>query len=248
MSLNISLELYFICKAILFGVLLRFIYDLFRISRRVFRRNAAIVAVEDTVYWIMAGLSVFVLMYDFNGGSIRIHAFIIVALGMLLYGVSLSPFIVKYISLILLKIKFVIAKLLKKVVKKVKIKRKSALEKKAKKREKLKKKKKDKDAKKMSKRAAARRKKSNKMSVFLIGFLMMIFCGVMVIQISDMREEQHKLKIQEEHLKAELKQQEDRTDELQEQKVYVQTKQYVEEKAKEFGYVYPDEIILKPEK
>lgn len=125
MSLYISLELYFICKSLLFGVFLRFIYDLFRISRRVFKRNAFIVAVEDTIYWIMAALSVFVLMYDFNGGSMRFHAFIIVALGMLLYGVSLSPFIVKYISLILLKIKLVTSKLLKKFRKKVKIKKKS---------------------------------------------------------------------------------------------------------------------------
>lgn len=100
----------------------------------------------------------------------------------------------------------------------------------------------------MSRRTAERRKKSNKMSVFLIGFIMMIFCGIMVIQISDMKEEQHQLKLKEEQLEVQLAKQQQRTEELEEQKVYVKTKKYVEEKAKEFGYVYPDEIILKPEK
>lgn len=125
MSLSISVELYLICKAVLLGVFLRFIYDLFRISRRVFRRNAVVVGIEDTIYWVAVGICVFILMYDFNGGSMRIHAFLFVALGMLLYGVSLSAFIVKYISLLLLKIKLITLKLLKKLLKKVKIKKKS---------------------------------------------------------------------------------------------------------------------------
>lgn len=100
----------------------------------------------------------------------------------------------------------------------------------------------------MSRRSTVRRKKSNKMSMFLIAFIMMVLCGIMVIQISDMKVEQHELKIQEANLKLQLAQEQQRTDDLQEEKVYVQTKKYVEEKAKEFGYVYPDEIILKPEK
>lgn len=100
----------------------------------------------------------------------------------------------------------------------------------------------------MSRRSEAKRKKSNKMSIFLIGFIMMVLCGIMVIQISDMKEKQHELKLQESALKTQLAQQQKRTDDLEEEKVYVQTKKYVEEKAKEFGYVYPDEIILKPEK
>lgn len=100
----------------------------------------------------------------------------------------------------------------------------------------------------MSRRTAVKRKKSNKFSIFLIGFVMMVLCGIMVIQISDMKVKQHELKAQESNLKSQLAQEQQRTDDLQEQKVYVQTKQYVEEKAKEFGYVYPDEIIFKPEK
>ena len=38
-----------------------------------------------------------------------------------------------------------------------------------------------------------------------------------------------------------------RLEALEEEKVYIQTQKYIEEKAKSIGYVYPDEIILTPE-
>lgn len=100
----------------------------------------------------------------------------------------------------------------------------------------------------MSRRSEVRRKKSNKMSIFLIGFVIMLLCGIMVIQMSEMKVRQHELKAQESDLKSQLAKEQQRTADLHEEKVYVQTKKYVEEKAKELGYVYPDEIIFKPEK
>ena len=36
-------------------------------------------------------------------------------------------------------------------------------------------------------------------------------------------------------------------EELEERRVYVQTKKYVEEIAKKIGFVYPDEIVYKPQ-
>ena len=50
-------------------------------------------------------------------------------------------------------------------------------------------------------------------------------------------------------LEQELQQEQDRAQELEENRLYVQTKQYIEEVAKEkLGLVNPDEIILKPNK
>lgn len=46
---------------------------------------------------------------------------------------------------------------------------------------------------------------------------------------------------------AQKTEEEQRTKELEERKIYVQTKQYIEEVAKEkLGLVMPDEILLKP--
>ena len=47
---------------------------------------------------------------------------------------------------------------------------------------------------------------------------------------------------------AQLDQEKERAEDLEEYKVYVKTKQYAEEVAKErLGLVNPDEILLKPE-
>lgn len=51
---------------------------------------------------------------------------------------------------------------------------------------------------------------------------------------------------QEEELLAQIAEEEDRTEEIEELKKYVQTKKYVEEIAKErLGLVYEDEILFK---
>lgn len=121
MSLNISVELYLLCKAIVSGVKLGVLYDFIRICRRLFRRNAVFVGIEDIVFWSASGVYVFYIMYQFNGGSMRLNAIVFIALGMLLYEVSLSRMIVKYFSLFLLKIKNIILRLLKNVIKRIKI-------------------------------------------------------------------------------------------------------------------------------
>lgn len=55
--------------------------------------------------------------------------------------------------------------------------------------------------------------------------------------------------VKEENLNALVKEEEERTERLQEYKIYVQTKQFAEEIAKErLGLVKPDEILLKPSK
>ena len=121
MSLNISVELYLICSAVVSGVKMSVLYDGLRISRRIFRRNVIVVGIEDILFWCVSGVYIFCMMYDFNGGSMRFSAFIFVALGILLYEVSISPIIVKCFSLILLKFKNIIVRLLKKFIKKIKI-------------------------------------------------------------------------------------------------------------------------------
>lgn len=100
----------------------------------------------------------------------------------------------------------------------------------------------------MRKNASARkRRKSNKLSMFLVGFVMFIFCGIMVVQIIDAKEQKVALEKQEQVLNKKLSEEKQRTEELKERKIYVQTKQYIEEAAGKLGYIYPDQVILKPE-
>ncbi len=52
-----------------------------------------------------------------------------------------------------------------------------------------------------------------------------------------------------ESIQSKIEEQDKRTEELDEYKVHVKTKQFAEEVAKEkFGLIYPNELVLKPEK
>ena len=52
--------------------------------------------------------------------------------------------------------------------------------------------------------------------------------------------------MREENLRAQVEEEKKRAEDLEEERVYVQTKQYIEKVAKEkLGLVNPDEIILK---
>ncbi len=119
MSEGIYAELYIICKAVLLGAGLRAVYDVLRIIRRVFKKNNIVVGVEDLLFWALSGVMIFLMAYDFNGGSVSGYFYCFVFLGMMLYHVSVSNVFVKYNSLILLKMKFFVLKLLKKIHDKV---------------------------------------------------------------------------------------------------------------------------------
>lgn len=83
---------------------------------------------------------------------------------------------------------------------------------------------------------------------FMISVIVICFGAIMYVQIKDSQDELTTLKRQEQRLEAQYEKEQKRSDSLEERKVYVQTKKYVEEVAKQIGYVYPDEIIYKPQK
>ena len=75
---------------------------------------------------------------------------------------------------------------------------------------------------------------------------MLVFTGVIAVQIKDLKSTDKTKDIELAAKEEEYEKESERTSELEEQRVYVQTKKYVEEEAKKIGFVYPDEIILKP--
>lgn len=66
------------------------------------------------------------------------------------------------------------------------------------------------------------------------------------IRSQDLREKEQTYLMREDTLQKEIANEEQRTEDLNEKKVYVKTKQYIEEVARDkLGLVNPDEIILK---
>lgn len=92
-----------------------------------------------------------------------------------------------------------------------------------------------------------RKRKKGKLVTFGISLIVLFFVAVMCMQIRDSKAELKSLQRQETKLTAQLEDEKKEAEELEERRVYVQTKKYVEEVAKQIGFVYPDEIIYKPQ-
>ena len=87
-------EVSFFLASFLWGALLFFVYDQFVILRKVIPHPKFIIAVEDLIFWITAGILIFRMMYQMNDGVIRYYAIISVILGMKLYQVTIGKLFV----------------------------------------------------------------------------------------------------------------------------------------------------------
>lgn len=96
-----------------------------------------------------------------------------------------------------------------------------------------------------------RRKRKDRMGnrMALIGITLVVASLAVVVNLksTSMKKKDLEYQIREEALLKQVEQEEARANELEEYRVYVQTKQYIEEVAKQkLGLVKPDEILLKP--
>lgn len=70
---------------------------------------------------------------------------------------------------------------------------------------------------------------------------------VVNLKSASMKRRELEYQVKEEVLQKQVEREKSRANELEEYRVYVQTKQYIEEVAKQkLGLVKPDEILLKP--
>lgn len=146
MNEAITVELQFFLISILWGVLIILTYDILRILRRLIPHNAIVLAIEDIIFWVLASLFIFAMIYTMNNGTIRGFSVMGMGIGMTLYHFIFSELFVKWMTkafLLLLRpicilisrikrvLKFVVSKLkkvfsklyfqLKKTVKSVRI-------------------------------------------------------------------------------------------------------------------------------
>ena len=95
------------------GIFIGVLFDFFRILRKSFKTVNWLTSIEDILFWILTGLSIIYCMYNFSDGSLRFFMFLGLGLGLLLYMLTLSNFIVKTV----VKFIFIIKKFLSIIVK-----------------------------------------------------------------------------------------------------------------------------------
>lgn len=101
----------FFLLSLLTGIVLLFLYDFFRILRLLVPHKKWLVFWEDYLFWLLAGVGVFVMIYQVNNGTIRGFSLLAILLGMLLYHYGPSMYWVRLVTFLPLQL----IRLLKKI-------------------------------------------------------------------------------------------------------------------------------------
>lgn len=85
------------------------------------------------------------------------------------------------------------------------------------------------------------------MAIIAVTAVVLIFALVLGVRINSLKAKEQQYIEKEQAILARVAEEEERAKTLEEYRVYIQTKQYVEKVAKEkLGLVNPDEILLRP--
>ena len=86
---------------VLFGILFAASYDILRAVRRALPHALLVIQLEDILFWLGVGAASYWLMFSSNYGEIRGFCLLGLALGALLYGCTLGPFVLRGLSALL---------------------------------------------------------------------------------------------------------------------------------------------------
>ena len=90
--------------AFLSGAVITSVYDLLRIFRRVISHGNFWIGVEDLIFWMWTAVWTFSVLYRENDGNLRMYTMLFMAVGMILYHVTISEPAVEVLGKILKRI------------------------------------------------------------------------------------------------------------------------------------------------
>lgn len=79
------LQLYNFFIFIILGIIISFIFDIFRILRKKFKTSNFITYIEDILFWVISGFLIISAIFKFNDGELRSYLFIGIFLGIIIY-------------------------------------------------------------------------------------------------------------------------------------------------------------------
>ena len=80
---------------IITGMLLGIIFDIFRILRRSFKTSDIITNIQDILFGLITGVIILSSVFLFNNGELRLHLFIGIGFGILIYMLLISNYFIK---------------------------------------------------------------------------------------------------------------------------------------------------------
>ena len=88
-------QLYIFAIFIFNGLLIGLLFDIFRITRKIFKVPDFITYIEDILFWILTGLLLLYSIFKFNNGELRAFIFIGATIGVSFYIVIFSKIFIK---------------------------------------------------------------------------------------------------------------------------------------------------------
>lgn len=92
---SISTQFNLLLFSLLAGVLTGVLFDLYRVFRGLENPNVVLTFIEDTMFWILTGIIVFIFLLRTNHAYMREYVYVTIALGIILYMVTLSRHFIK---------------------------------------------------------------------------------------------------------------------------------------------------------
>lgn len=95
MENGILTQLYPVLIFIISGIIIGILFDIFRVFRRSFHTPDIITYIEDVLFWIISGLFLIFVIFNFTNGEIRIYNIIGLILGSVIYIICISKLFIK---------------------------------------------------------------------------------------------------------------------------------------------------------
>lgn len=92
---SISNQLNLLVFSILAGVITGMLFDLYRVFRGLESPNLVLTFIEDTLFWILTSIIVFIFLLRTNYAYMRAYVYVAIALGVILYIALLSKHFIK---------------------------------------------------------------------------------------------------------------------------------------------------------
>lgn len=97
---------------VIVGIIISFLFDIFRILRKVYKFSNMLIYMQDILFWLLTGIIILQAIFKFNSGDIRIFLFLGIFVGVFIYISLFSIYVIKIGSFILKLINRLIRKLI----------------------------------------------------------------------------------------------------------------------------------------
>lgn len=99
--MNLQIQLFTFCMMFSSGWILGIVFDVYRVLTRPLKLSRISFSILDIIYWLMATLFVFKMLYESNDGQLRFYVFIGLLFGTWFYYAYVSLYTVQLIQFIL---------------------------------------------------------------------------------------------------------------------------------------------------